>query len=123
MFPEFTARTEFPRFAHPGTVTFVGTDGVERVELADHLPDWLKFAPGEDGDAVPVVRVVRVAGDRGYSIRSFGTDGRLLWVGLAVSAAAPMQPAQSEHPRPTPRLAHLRQTRTPALAAEPTGWF
>lgn len=117
MFPEFTARTEFPRPAHPGTVTFVGPDGVARVEKAEHLPDWLKFAPAADGTPVPVVKVVRLAGDRSASIRSFGADGRLLWVGLTVPPA-PLQ--HKSDPVTTPRIV----TREPARAdAEPTGWF
>lgn len=98
MFPEFFARTEFPRIAHPGTVTFVGTDGAEHAEPADQIPDWLKFAPGSDGLPVPVVRVVRVSNGSGFGLRSYGPDGRLLWVTLPATAApvevAPRRPAR-----------------------------
>jgi hypothetical protein len=112
MFPEFTARTEFPRNAHPGTVTFVGPDGLVREESAEQIPDWLKFAPGADGRPVPVVRVVRLSGPAGYSLRSYGADGRLLWVTL------PVPPAPLSAPSAPPVTAE------PALAtAGASGWF
>src|SRR5207248_6520498 len=66
-----------PSFAHPGSITFIDADGTERTEPADRLPDWVKFAPGSDGRAWPVVRVARVPAAGGYSVRSFGADGRL----------------------------------------------
>jgi hypothetical protein len=122
MFPEFTARTEFPRSTHPGTVTFVGPDGEERVEKAEHLPDWLKFAPGTDGTPVPVVKVVRLAGDRAASLRSYGVDGQLLWVGLSVPPAQSvtrLDPPVPAH-RPTNRLAFRRPSKP---VAQTTGWF
>lgn len=91
MFPTFASPA---RPSHPGVVTFVGTDGVERPEPADRLPEWVAFAPDAAGGAVPVVRVVRLKTDRGTALRSYAADGRLLWVGLTVSplngiAAAP----------------------------------
>ena len=79
MFPELSSAAYSSRQNHPGTVTFVDTDGTERPEPADQIPDWLKFAPGADGAAVPVVRIARVPGTRGYNLRSFGADGKLLW--------------------------------------------
>lgn len=84
MFPTFANATQLP---HPGTVTFVA-DGTERTEPAASLPDWLKFAPAADGHVVPVVRVVRCPAANGYTLRSFGPDGRLLWVTLMASPAA-----------------------------------
>ena len=124
MFPEFSARTEFPRTSHPGTVTFVGTDGTQRVEPADHIPDWLKFAPGPDGTPVPVVRVVRLQTDRGYSLRSYGADGHLLWVGLTVASTPPAQTLQLDQSSAVTRAPQLRQPPAPRpLANEPSGWF
>ena len=117
MFPEFNAQTHFARPAHPGTVTFVGPDGVARVEKAEYIPDWLKFAPAADGTPIPVVKVVRLAGDRSASIRSFGADGRLLWVGLTVPPA-PL--AHTRESATTPRIATHESAR---VHAEPTGWF
>jgi hypothetical protein len=123
MFPEFTACSEFPRADHPGTVTFIGPDGEERVEQAAHLPDWLKFAPGQDGTPVPVVKVVRLAGDRAAGLRSYGADGQLLWVGLSVSPA-PQTSTRVDTPaprrKPVNRLAHLRPAKP---ASQHTGWF
>lgn len=122
MFPEFAAATEFPRAFHPGTVTFVGPDGAERVEKAEHIPDWLKYAPGTDGQPVPVVKVVRLAGDRASSLRSYGVDGQLLWVGLSVPPAP--QTTRTDAPqtarRPINRLASLRPSKP---LAQTTGWF
>lgn len=120
---EFAA--ESFRTVHPGTVTFVGADGADRVEAADHVPDWIKFAPGADGAAVPVVRVVRLRTDRGYSLRSYGADGRLLWVALTVPpapgpAAAP--PARPVAPRPAAADRSAAWDRAP-FATGPTGWF
>lgn len=131
MLPEFTVRTEFPRAAHPGVVIFVGPDGSERTELADHIPDWLKFAPGADGAPIPVVRVVRLQSESGYSLRSYGADGRLLWVGLMVPPAPSAISEQSEELPTVPRVAPSHQVSTPrfssssrpALAAQTTGWF
>ena len=84
MFSEFASPA---RPIHPGVVTFVGADGVERAEPADRLPEWVAYAPAADGSAVPVVRVVRLKTDRGTAVRSYAADGRLLWVGLSVPAA------------------------------------
>jgi FAD/FMN-containing dehydrogenase len=119
MFPEFTARTEFPRAAHPGTVTFVGTDGGERVERADSLPDWLKFAPTPDGRLTPVVRVVRVADAHGVCLRSYGADGRLVWVTRSVPPTPPVRLAQPAEPSSVLAAAWDRAP----VTAEPTGWF
>jgi hypothetical protein len=103
MFPEHVNPA---RPAHPGVVTFVGTDGVERTEPADRLPEWLAYAPDAGGDAVPVVRVVRLKTDRGTALRSYSADGRLLWVGLTVPTPDAIVPA----PRP-------------AAHPAPVGWF
>lgn len=120
MFPEFPASTDFPRTAHPGTVTFVGPDGSERVEQADHLPDWLKFAPDAAGRPVPVVKVVRLAGDRSAGLRSYGADGSLLWVGLTV----PPAPGKKAEPSAaTQRPAARRVVQHRVRTAEATGWF
>lgn len=111
MFPEFSTPA---RPIHPGVVTFVGTDGVERPEPADRLPEWLAYAPDADGRAVPVVRVVRVKTDRSTGIRSYAADGRLLWVGVTVAAA----PADEfvTTPRPAP-------ARATSAECAPVGWF
>lgn len=110
MFPAFTHPA---RPAHPGVVTFVGTDGVERAEPADRLPEWLAYAPDAAGRAVPVVRVVHLKTDRGSGFRSYAADGRLLWVGLAVTAAPPE--GFVTIPRPAPARA--------AAETAPVGWF
>jgi hypothetical protein len=101
-------------------VTFVDTDGTERHEPADRIPDWLKFAPGSDGAAVPVVRIARVPGTRGCNLRSFGADGKLLWVTLMVPSVPPVV---TEPPYTTPSAIHHPPRRAAAPAAEPTGWF
>jgi hypothetical protein len=116
MFPEFTPRTNFMRSAHPGTVTFVGTDGTQRTEPAEHLPDWLKFVPDASGEPVPVVRVVRLGNERNYTIRSYGADGRLLWVGVMVQQ--PVEPVRVD-----PEVARRAAARMTTTAQEPTGWF
>ncbi|MDB5310802.1 MAG: hypothetical protein JWO38_5004 [Gemmataceae bacterium] len=131
MYPEFAIPTDLAWPTHPGTVTFIGPDGNERVESADRIPDWLKFAPGSNGTPVPVVRVVRLVSEQGSSLRSYGTDGRLLWVGLTVPAAPSTQPeSPAEFPAP-PRTARSTRSslivrpavRRPSPVAEPTGWF
>ena len=110
MFPEFATPA---RPIHPGVVVFVGTDGVERAEPADRLPEWLAYAPDADGRAVPVVRVVRLKTDRGTGLRSYAADGRLLWVGLTVTTA----PTEFVT---TPRPAAPRVVEREPVAA---GWF
>ncbi|MBX9579676.1 MAG: hypothetical protein K2X87_05145 [Gemmataceae bacterium] len=107
MLPEFAGRTDPTQTPHPGTVTFVGPDGRPQTEPADRLPDWVKFAPGPDGAAVPVVRVVRVDAAHGHSVRSYSADGRLVGVMVPVTDTPP------------PRAVTLDR----APAAEPTGWF
>lgn len=111
MFPDFTNPA---RPTHPGVVTFVGTDGVERTEPADRLPEWVAYAPSADGSAVPVVRVARLKTDGGTTLRSYAADGRLLWVGLTV-AAPPADPFVTT-PRPAP-------ARPAAADPAPAGWF
>lgn len=98
------------RPTHPGTVTFVGPNGRYQVESADRLPEAVAFAPGPDGSAVPVVRVVHPPAGAGYGSRSYAADGRLLRVSRIAPASRPAEPA-----RPV--------VRERALAAEPTGWF
>src|SRR5262249_35489950 len=117
MFPEFPGRAESPRIAHPGAVTFVGADGVERTEPADQLPDWLKFAPTADGRLVPVVLVVRVSNGTGFGLRSYGPDGKLLAVTLPVPPAPPGLPEVAKH-------AALHRPPAPTEpAGEISGWF
>ncbi len=131
MFPEFAARSDVARTFHPGTVTFVGSDGLQRVEPAEHIPDWIKFAPGPNGVAIPVVRVVRLQTDRGFSLRSYCADGRLLWVGLMVPPTPPLECGRIEQPtvttpapesRPNPMDCRAPWDRAP-FTSEPTGWF
>ncbi len=110
----FAELANSPRLTHPGIVTFVGTDGVERTESADRLPGWVAFAPNDDGDAVPVVRVVRLKTDRGTALRSYGADGRLLWVGLTVTGTPTDGPVATQ--RPAPSL-------TVSTGRSPVGWF
>ena len=106
--------THVPRIHHPRPATFVGTDGLERSEPADRLPERLAYAPDADGRAVPVVRVVRVKTERSTGFRSYAADGRLLWVGVTVAAA----PAETfvTTPRPTP-------ARPASAEYAPVGWF
>lgn len=66
--------------AHPGQVTVVAPDGSETVQPASTLPDWMQFARGRDGNAVPVVLIARVRTGGGFTLRSYGPDGRLLSV-------------------------------------------
>ncbi|MBA4063771.1 MAG: hypothetical protein C0501_08675 [Isosphaera sp.] len=65
---------------HPGRVTVVAPDGTETVQSADALPEWARFAAGRDGRPVPVVLIARVRTGRGFTLRSYGPDGRLLAV-------------------------------------------
>lgn len=122
MFPELSAATFATRPSHPGTVTFVDADGTERRESADQIPDWLKFAPGSDGAAVPVVRIARVPGTRGFNLRSFGADGKLLWVTLMVPSNPPAV-TEPSYTTPAATRPAPRRARTATPAAEATGWF
>jgi hypothetical protein len=73
--------SQLPSFpTHPGSVTIISPDGSEKVEKAEDLPDWLKFAPDRSGQPAPVVMIARVRTGRGFTIRSYGPDGRLLVV-------------------------------------------
>jgi hypothetical protein len=85
MLPEITA--------HPGQVTVIAPDGSEMVQLADSLPDWMKFARGRDGRTAPVVLIVRVRTGRGFTLRSYGPDGRLLTVSTSPDGS-PVPPAE-----------------------------
>lgn len=114
MFADFSPRIQATRTSHPGSVTFVGSDGTQRTEPADQLPDWLKFAPTADGQLVPVVRVVRVSNGAGFGLRSYGPDGRLVAVTLPVPAAPP---PHVEVARPAPKR-HANES-----ASEVSGWF
>lgn len=95
---------------HPGTVTFVGDDSVERIESAESLPVWLKFATAADGTIVPVVRIERVPGERGVGLRSYGPNGRL----IAVTLPVPIAPHGWTERRPEPRIESAREL---------SGWF
>lgn len=91
MIPPRTA--QFPRIAHPGRVTIVAPDGSETVEPADALPDWVKFAPGRDGRPVPVVMIARVRTGAGFTLRSYGPDGRLVAVATSPDGTPVPPPA------------------------------
>ena len=130
MYPEFANRSTLSLIAHPGTVTFVGPDGTERVERADQLPDWLKFAPDTNGATVPVVRVVRVVEGKGYSLRSYAADGQLVWVGTSVPVASPAEVEKQSITNTTARNsgtsrqpAQRPEPRRPLARTAPTGWF
>lgn len=76
MFPELTE--QLTQSAHPGRVTVIAPDGSETVQPADAFPEWMRFARGRDGSSVPVVLIARVRTGGGYTLRSYGPDGRLL---------------------------------------------
>lgn len=80
---------------HPGRVTVVGPDGTETVQPADNFPDWLKFARGRDGSPVPVVLIARVRTGGGYTLRSYGADGRLLAVATSPDGTPPRPAAET----------------------------
>ena len=125
MFPEFASFPQATRTTHPGTITFVGTDGLQRVERAEHIPDWLKFAHGPDGALIPVVRIVQLHNEQGYTLRSYSDEGRLLWVGLTVPSAPPADPVVTRRPAP-PRQSNpdhpAAWDRAPFTSGS-TGWF
>jgi hypothetical protein len=75
MFPELTNSA-----AHPGQITLVAPDGSETTQSADSLPDWMKFVRNASGQSVPVVLIARVRTGYGFTLRSYGPDGRLLAV-------------------------------------------
>ncbi|HVL12309.1 MAG TPA: hypothetical protein VM529_07075 [Gemmata sp.] len=84
----------FPALAnHPGQVTVVGPDGAETVESAAKLPDWVKFARGPHGEPVPVVLIARVRTGRGFTLRSYGSGGKLLAV-AASPDGSPVRPPE-----------------------------
>ncbi|HZN94023.1 MAG TPA: hypothetical protein VFB81_15025 [Myxococcales bacterium] len=64
---------------HPGTIVYVNGDtGEESASPISEVPEELRFAPDQDGNLVPVVRVVaRTAGDQ-RNIHELGPDGQLL---------------------------------------------
>lgn len=74
---------------HPGRVTVIAPDGTETVQSAENLPDWMKFARGRDGEAVPVILIARFRSPSGYTFRSYAADGRL----VAISAGKGELPA------------------------------
>jgi hypothetical protein len=79
---------------HPGSVTVVGPDGSETVQPADAFPDWVKFARGSDGHPVPVVLIARVRTGFGFTLRSYGADGRLLTVATSPDGS-PARPPEA----------------------------
>jgi hypothetical protein len=85
--------------SHPGSVTVVAPDGSETVQNADNLPDWVKFARDRSGRSVPVILIAHVRTARGYTLRSYGSGGRLLAIANSPDGS----------PVPPPELA--------------TGWF
>jgi len=64
---------------HPGTITYVdGNTGEESTSPISEVPEELRFAPDQDGNLVPIVRVVaRTAGNQ-RTIHELGPDGQLL---------------------------------------------
>ncbi len=68
---------------HPGRVTMLAADGTETVHPADSLPEWMTFIRTRDGQNVPVVMIARVRNGIGFTLRSYGTDGRLLAVSIS----------------------------------------
>jgi hypothetical protein len=64
---------------HPGTIVYVDADtGEERISPISEVPEAFRFAPGQDGRMVPIVRVVaRVAGDQ-RTIQELGPEGEIL---------------------------------------------
>ena len=79
---------------HPGQVTVVGPDGTETVESAAKLPDWVKFARGPHGQQVPVVLIARVRSGGGFTLRSYGPDGKLLAI-TASPDGSPVRPPEA----------------------------
>ena len=79
---------------HPGQVTVVGPDGAETVEPAASLPDWVKFARGPHGEALPVVLIARVRSGGGFTLRSYGADGRLLAIATSPDGS-PARPPEA----------------------------
>lgn len=79
---------------HPGLVTVVGPDGSETIESAANLPDWVKFARGPHGETLPVVLIARVRSGRGFTIRSYGPDGKLLAITASLDGS-PTRPPEA----------------------------
>ncbi|MEL6349927.1 MAG: hypothetical protein AAFV53_42890 [Myxococcota bacterium] len=70
--------SEHPSSAHPGTIVFVDeTNGTERARPAAEVPDTVAWAT-VDGEKRAVVRVIAVTAGQQRTLRSYGTDGRLL---------------------------------------------
>ena len=86
MLPTFTT--------HPGRVTVVAPDGTETVQPAETLPDWMKFARGQDGQPVPIVLIARIRSRAGYIFRSYGPDGRLVAI-TASPGDSPVAPPEA----------------------------
>ena len=79
---------------HPGQVTVIEPDGSEKVELAASLPEWVKFARGPHGDQVPVVLIARIRSGGGFTLRSYGLDGRLLAIATSPDGS-PVRPPEA----------------------------
>ena len=64
---------------HPGTIVYVnGNTGEESSSPISEVPEDFRFAPGKDGQLIPIVRVVaRTVGDQRH-IHEMGPDGELL---------------------------------------------
>ncbi|HZN94872.1 MAG TPA: hypothetical protein VFB81_19295 [Myxococcales bacterium] len=64
---------------HPGTILFVDENkGHEHARPVSEVPESLRFAPDQNGNLVPVVKVVaRVVGEQ-RTIREYGTGGEML---------------------------------------------
>lgn len=91
MIPPRTA--QLTSLSHPGRVTVVAPDGSETVQAAENLPDWVKFVTGRDGRPVPVVMIARVRTSGGFTLRSYGPDGRLLAVATSPDGSPVPPPA------------------------------
>jgi hypothetical protein len=67
---------------HPGTVVYLDGDTGQVVSRlpADEVPRESRFAPGEDGELVPIVKVVAHLTSGGREILEYGPGDRLLRV-------------------------------------------
>ena len=65
--------------AHPGTIIFVDENkGHQHARPVSEVPEALRFAPDQNGQLVPVVKVVaHVVGEQ-RTIREYGAGGEML---------------------------------------------
>ena len=88
----FSQPTNFA--THPGRITVVAPDGSETTQSADSLPDWMKFVRTSNGQQIPVVLIARVRTGYGFTLRSYGPDGRLLAVTTSPDGS-PVRPPEA----------------------------